>query len=85
MSSEANTLPTTQTILESIEALATEMRAGFSAVNQRLSSIEHQLEQMDMRMDGIESIALQARSEVLGLRKEFKEFRSRFDDPARQP
>ena len=77
MSSEANTLPTTQTILESIESLATEMRAGFAR-------IEHQLEQMDMRMDGIESIALQARSEVLGLRKEFKEFRSRFDDPARQ-
>jgi archaellum component FlaC len=86
MSSDANTLPTTQTILEEvragfisvndrIDAFTVEMRAGFSAIN-------HQLEQMEIRLDGIEAFANQTRSEVMYLRKEFKEFRSKFNQPA---
>jgi hypothetical protein len=59
--SDEPTLPTTQTILE-------EMRAGFAA-------IQHQLSQMDIRLDRLESFAHQTRSEVLALRADLKEFR----------
>jgi predicted nucleic acid-binding Zn-ribbon protein len=75
MSNEAETLPTTQNILERINALAEEMRGGFEAV-------QHQLSQMDIRLDRIESFAHQTRSEVLALRADLKEFRSQFNQPA---
>jgi archaellum component FlaC len=55
------------------------MRAGFSAVNKRLDSIEYQLTQMDIRLDRIESFAHQTRSEVLALRADIKELRSQPD------
>lgn len=59
--SEEPTLPTNQTILE-------EMRAGFAA-------IQHQLSQMDIRLDRMESFAHQTRSEVLALRADVKELK----------
>jgi predicted nucleic acid-binding Zn-ribbon protein len=62
MSDQADTLPTTQNILD-------EMRAGFEA-------IRHQLSQMDIRLDRIESFAHQTRSEVLALRADIKELRT---------
>ena len=62
VSSDADTLPTIQNVLERIDALAGEMRAGFQAVNQRLATIEHQLEQMDIRFDRLESEINKTRS-----------------------
>ncbi|HEX8144331.1 MAG TPA: hypothetical protein VF553_17150 [Pyrinomonadaceae bacterium] len=62
MSDQADTLPTTQNILD-------EMRAGFEGVR-------HQLSQMDIRLDRIESFAHQTRSEVLALRADIKELRT---------
>ena len=89
MSSEADTLPTLQTVLD-------EMRAGFASVNQRLdrvesrmsgiearvSAIEHQLEQMDIRADRLEGYVNKALSELFNLRADFKEFKSQFNQPA---
>ena len=66
MEDEAQTLPTNQTILE-------EMRASFAA-------IQHQLSQMDIRLDRIEGFANQTRSEVMYLRADLKEFRSEFNE-----
>jgi chromosome segregation ATPase len=66
MADEAKTEPTLETILE-------EMRAGFA-------SIQHQLSQMDIRLDRIEGFANQTRSEVMYLRADFKEFRSEFNE-----
>lgn len=62
MSDQADTLPTTQNIVD-------QMRAGFEA-------IQHQLSQMDIRLDRIESFAHQTRSEVLALRADIKELRT---------
>lgn len=62
MSDQADTLPTTQNILD-------EMRTGFEA-------IQHQLSQMDIRLDRIESFGHQTRSEVLALRADIKELRT---------
>ncbi len=79
MSSEANTLPTIQTVLERINALAdelrSEMRAGFAR-------IEHQMEQMDIRLDRPEGEISKTRSEMMYLRADFKEFRSQFNQLA---
>jgi hypothetical protein len=63
--------------LETIAAQLTELRRFTEA---RVSIIESLLENMDMRLDGIESFAHQTRSEVLALGKEFKEFRSQFKE-----
>ncbi|HEY0319711.1 MAG TPA: hypothetical protein VGC66_01950 [Pyrinomonadaceae bacterium] len=73
MSDEAQTKST----LETIAAKLTGFRRFTEA---RLSIIESLLENMDMWLDGIESFAHQTRSEVLALRKEFKEFRSQFKE-----
>lgn len=81
MSSEANTLPTLQTILESINDFRAAVEQRFDRLESRVSAIEHQLENMDMRLDGIESFAHQTRSEVLALRKDFKGFRAQFKEP----
>jgi archaellum component FlaC len=89
MSDQADTLPTLETILA-------EMRAGFKGVNQRLdriesrvSAVEHQLEQMDIRADRLEgtinktlSETMYLRADIKEFRYEFNEFRSQFKQPA---
>jgi chromosome segregation ATPase len=79
MSDEADTLPTIQTVLERINALAedlrSEMRAGFAR-------IEHQQEQMDIRLDRLEGQFDKTHSEIMYLRADFKEFKSQFNQPA---
>ena len=89
MSSEDDTLPTLQTVLERINYVATMMQefqtsveGRFSIIEGRLGIIERQLEQMDIRLDRIESVAHGAHSEVMNLRADFKEFRSQFNQPA---
>lgn len=69
MADEANTEPTLETILK-------EMRAGFSAVDRRLSTIETQLENMDIRLDRLEGFAPQTRSEVMNLRADLIELKA---------
>ncbi|HEX8176734.1 MAG TPA: hypothetical protein VF543_16705 [Pyrinomonadaceae bacterium] len=85
MSDEAPTKPMLETILK-------EMRAGFDSMNERLSSVERQLHvietqlfNIDIRLDQIDGIASKAHSEVMFLRVDFKEFRARFNEPARAP
>lgn len=68
MSNEAETKPTIETVLERLQDFR--------------NAIEHELENMDMRLDRIESFAHQTRSEVIGLRADFKEFKSQFKQPA---
>lgn len=75
MRDEARTKPTIETVLERLEDFR-------SAVTPRFDAIEHQLENMDMRLDRIESFAHQTGSEVLALRADFKEFKSQFKQPA---
>jgi transcriptional antiterminator Rof (Rho-off) len=82
MSDEAQTKPTIETVLERINVLSVELRGFRMAVESRFDAVEHQLENMDMRLDRIESFAHQTRSEVLALRADFKEFKSQFKQPA---
>jgi septation ring formation regulator EzrA len=82
MSSDADRVPTLRTILDKLNEFRVAVEQCFDSVERRLSVIERLVENMDMRLDGIESFNHQTRSEVLALRKEFKEFRSQFNQPA---
>jgi hypothetical protein len=89
MSDEAPTQPMLETILK-------EMRAGFNSINERFTAIETrmssvegrlhiietQLFNMDIRFDRLESVAYGAHSQVVGLRADFKEFRSQLKEAA---
>jgi hypothetical protein len=49
-----NTNPTIETVLERIEALGMEMRAGFAAINTRLDRLEAKLDRLNGRLLDIE-------------------------------
>lgn len=73
--SEALTKLTIETILERIAALSTQMASGFGTVEQRL-------EQIEIRLDRVESMALDSRADVRELRLDFKKFREQLKLPA---
>ena len=75
MNDEAQTKPTIETVLERLQDFRSEVTSRFNA-------IEHQLDNVDMRLDHIESFAHQTRSELIALRADFKEFKSQFKQPA---
>ena len=63
---QADTRPTLDTLLERINALAEDVRRGFASVEQKLERIE-------IRLDRVESMALETRAD-------FKEFRARLNE-----
>lgn len=72
-----------------LETILKEMRDGFASVNQRLdrvearvTTIEHQFEQMDIRADRLEGNTNKALSELFNLRADFKEFKIDFKQPS---
>ena len=75
MSDEPQTKPTIETILERLQ----DFRAS---VERRFDVIEQQLENMDIRFDRLEGFVDKTHSEVMYLRADFKEFKSRFKEPA---
>ena len=96
MSDESPTKPTIETILErlqdfralvehsltSVEHNLKSVEHRFTSVEHRLGVIEQQLENMDIRFDRLEGLADKTHSEVMYLRADFKEFKSRFKEPA---
>jgi hypothetical protein len=63
-----DTKPTLETILERLNALGEQMQAGFNLMEQRLERIE-------IRLDRVESMALETRAD-------FREFRAHVKEPA---
>lgn len=82
MTDEVPTKPTLDTLSKQIDDLRFEMHAGFTEMRAGFSAINHMFEQMDIRLDRIESIAYGAHSQVMNLRADFKEFRAQFKAPA---
>ncbi len=70
-----DTKPTPEVILERINAVGEETRAGFAALEKRF-------EDFDVRFDRMESDVAKTRSEMLALRADFKEFRAHLCTPA---
>lgn len=74
MADEAQTQPMLQTILERIDALATETRKRFDAVDERL-------EELETRMDKTQGIVLDTRATVRELKSDLRKLREQLNLP----
>lgn len=59
-----------------IETVLTEMRDGFARIERRLDEFAEWRNDFDVRLDRVESVVNQTRSEMLTLRADFKELKS---------
>ncbi len=75
VSDEAHTKPTLETVLERINYVAT-MLHEFQV------SVEDRLERIEIRLDRVESMALETRADVRELRKELRAHLNQFNQPA---
>ncbi|MGB9180021.1 MAG: hypothetical protein WCB68_12310 [Pyrinomonadaceae bacterium] len=75
ISSKYDTKPTLEQVLERINTVVEMLIEFRSEVNKRL-------EDFDVRIDRIESVVNATRSEMLTLRADFREFKSKFKEPA---
>ena len=73
MSSNADTKPTLETILERIDSLRQE-------VNKRFDDQGRNFADFDVRLDRIEIVVNATRSEVLTLRADFREFNQKVEE-----
>jgi archaellum component FlaC len=69
MSSNADTKPTLETVLERIDSLRQEIAGNFA--------------DFDVRIDRIESVVNATRSEMLTLRADFREFKQKVEEVTR--
>ena len=73
MSSNADTKPTLETILERINDLRQEMSKRFDEQKKTLSDF-------DVRIDRIEGVVSMTRSDVMNLRADFREFKQKVEE-----
>jgi cupin superfamily acireductone dioxygenase involved in methionine salvage len=87
MSSNADTKPTLETVLERIDAVRTnlgglreEMNRRFDEHDKRFAEQKKILSDFDVRIDRIEGVAGMTRSDVVNLRADFREFRQKVEE-----
>jgi hypothetical protein len=73
MSSNADTKPTLETVLERIDGMRTDL-------NQLRQEITRNFADFDVRIDRIESVVNATRSEMLTLRADFREFKQKVEE-----
>ena len=73
MSSNADTKPTLETILERIDNLRQDMNKRFDEQKKTLSDF-------DVRIDRIEGVVSMTRSDVVNLRADFREFKQKVEE-----
>ena len=59
-----------------LETALTEMRDGFARIERRLDEFAEWRKDFDVRLDRVEAVVNQTRSEMLTLRPDFKELKS---------
>lgn len=59
-----------------IETVLTEVRDGFTRIERRFDEFDAWRTDFDVRLDRVESVVNQTRSEMLTLRADFKEFKT---------
>jgi predicted component of type VI protein secretion system len=79
MSTEADTKPTLETVLERITTLGNKLHSDMQDFR---SSVEDRLERIEIRLDRVESMALETRADVRELRKELRAHLNQFDKPS---
>jgi len=72
------TQPMLETILERIESLRAEMRAGFEQVNQKIDSVEKTIRALERRIDTLSS-------DVVKVRADQRDIEDRVDKIERKP
>ena len=82
MSDEAVTKPTLETVLERINDLRDVVDAFRAEMNTFRTSAEERLEDIGVWLDKVQSIALEARSDIREFNREFRDLRSQFKQPA---
>ena len=87
MSSNADTKPTLETILERIDAvrvnldgLREEMNRRFDEHDKRFDEQKKILSDFDVRIDRIDGVVSQTRSDMVNLRADFREFRQKVEE-----
>lgn len=80
MSSNADTKPTLDTILERIDNLRQEMNRRFDEHDRRFDEQKKTLSDFDVRIDRIEGVVSMTRSDVVNLRADFHEFRQKAEE-----
>ena len=73
MSSNADTKPTLETVLERIDNLRQEM-------NRRFDEQKKTLADFDVRIDRIEGVVSMTRSDMVNMRADFREFRQKVEE-----
>ena len=89
ISQKYDTAPTIETVLERIDALAQEVRAGFAGVNQKLTVIEQRVDKLEQRfvefedrLDRVEATSYRTHAELVELKREVKDFLKQYKEPA---
>ena len=87
MSSNADTKPTLETILERINDLRQEMNTRFDEQGNRFDDHDKRFDEQkktladfDVRIDRIDGVVSQTRSDMVNLRADFREFGQRVEE-----
>lgn len=82
MADEAQTKPALETLLERINAVATELREFRTEAGKFQGEMNKFRSELDIRLDRIESVSYSTRGEFVEMRAEFREFLKQFKQPA---
>ena len=87
MSSNADTKPTLETVLERIDNLRQEMNRRFDEQDKRFDGQDGRFDEQrktlsdfDVRIDRIEGVVSMTRSDVMNLRADFREFKQKVEE-----
>lgn len=80
MSSNADTKPTLETVLERIDNLRQEMNRRFDENDRRFDEQKKTLAEFDVRIDRIEGVVSMTRSDMVNMRADFREFRQKVEE-----
>jgi archaellum component FlaC len=80
MSSNVDTKPTLETVLERIDNLRQEMNRRFDEHDRRFDEQKKTLADFDVRIDRIDGAVSMTRSDMVNLRADFREFRQKVEE-----
>ncbi len=80
MSSNADTKPTLETVLERIDNLRQEMNGRFDEHDKRFDEQKKILSDFDVRIDRIEGVVSMTRSDMVNMRADFREFKQKVEE-----
>ena len=80
MSSNADTKPTLETVLERIDGMRSDLNGLRQEMSKRIDDQDRNFADFDVRIDRVESVVNATRSEMLTLRADFREFKQKVEE-----